>query len=105
MPSITATVVNALKLDLNNFRTVRQVNEIKAIHSMISISPAWFWALTESLLDDGYHLTENIIVLKSGSNGQDLIVKEGNRRVGALKLILGLIKCDQIQLPSHLGKV
>ncbi|MCW5795341.1 MAG: hypothetical protein KIS97_13490 [Nitrospira sp.] len=104
MPSITATVVNALKLDLNNFRTVRQVNEIKAIHSMISISPAWFWALTESLLDDGYHLTENIIVLKSGSNGQDLIVKEGNRRVGALKLILGLIKCDQIQLPSHLEK-
>ena len=53
---------------------------------MVSMSPDSFWALTESLLADGYHPTENIIVTKKSS--KDLTVKEGNRRIAALKIIL-----------------
>lgn len=86
MPITIPVSVEELKLDLNNFRTVPQSKETTAVHTMISIAPDRFWALAESLLDDGYLPTENIIVLKAG---EDLVVKEGNRRIGALKLIFG----------------
>ena len=74
MPTTNLLSVKQLKLDLNNFRTVPQKNEISAVHAMISINPDWFWALMESLLADGYHPTENIIVLKSGKGGSKLVV-------------------------------
>src|SRR5207245_2519276 len=45
---------------------------------------------------------ENIIVLKK-DNGE-LVVKEGNRRVGALKLIFGHLKRDLFGLPIDLEK-
>ena len=64
-------------------------------------APDQFWALAESLLDSGYLPTENIIVLKSGD---DLIVKEGNRRIGALKLILGYIKSHAINIPENVDE-
>jgi len=48
----------------------------------------------ESLLDDGYSPTENIIVL---DNTDHLVVKEGNRRIAALKLILGLHKNIEVR--------
>ncbi|MBZ0097202.1 MAG: hypothetical protein K8H75_17760 [Sulfuricella sp.] len=102
MPTTSLLPVKQLKLDLNNFRTVPQKNEISAVHAMISINPDWFWALMESLLADGYHPTENIIVLKGGKDGNKLVVKEGNRRIGALKLIYGYIKLDESVLPSHI---
>lgn len=101
MPTTGLLSVKQLKLDLKNFRTVPQKNEISAVHAMISINPDWFWALMESLLADGYHPTENIIILKDGKDGSKLIVKEGNRRIAALKLIYGLIKLDDSVLPSH----
>jgi len=102
MPTTKLLPIKQLKLDLSNFRTVRQKSETDAIHAMISINPEWFWALTESLLEDGYHPTENIIVLKGGKTKQDMIVKEGNRRIGALKLIFGYIGRSQFALPSHI---
>jgi len=89
MPTTAPLSVQELKLDLKNFRTVPQPNEAGAISALISINPDWFWALTESLLTDGYHPTENILVLAGGKTGTDLEVKEGNRRVAALKLIHG----------------
>jgi len=98
MPTTNLLPIKQLKLDLKNFRTIPQKNEISAVHAMIAINPDWFWALMESLLTDGYHPTENILVLKDGSK---LIVKEGNRRIAALKLIYGLIKLDDSILPSH----
>lgn len=98
MPSTDLLPVKQLKLDLHNFRTVPQKDEVRAVHAMVANNPDWFWALTESLLTDSYHLTENIIVLKE--NSQDLIVKEGNRRIGALKLILGYISRSQLSVPS-----
>ena len=93
--------VKKLKLDLQNYRTVAQVNETDATAAMISLKPGWFWALTESLLEDGYHPTENIIVLKEG---RTLRVKEGNRRIAAMKIISGQLNDDAILslMPSHL---
>lgn len=81
--------VSKLALDLQNFRTVPQVDEVAAVRAMIAISPDMFWGLLDSLVEDGYLPTENIIVLdeKKGVH----TVKEGNRRIAALKLLLGLI--------------
>jgi hypothetical protein len=97
MPTRTDENVKALLLDLKNFRTVAQPDEQHAINALIGIEPEWFWALMESLLDDGYSPTENIIVLKT--NGQ-LIVKEGNRRIAAMKLILGIHK--SVEVPDNI---
>lgn len=97
MPKSKHESVESLHLDLNNFRTVHQSDEEHAINALIGIDPDRFWALMESLLDDGYSPTENIIVL---DNGTQLVVKEGNRRIGALKLILGLHQ--NIEVPEHI---
>ncbi len=69
---------------------------------MISINPDWFWALMDSLASDGYLPTENIIVLRNQKG--ELVVKEGNRRVGALKLIFGYLKRDLFDVPADLEK-
>jgi hypothetical protein len=73
--------VKELRLDLANFRTTTQQGEAAAIHAMVSVSPDWFWALTESILDEGYHPTENILVLRADDGSAKLVVKEGNRRI------------------------
>ncbi|MGO9314476.1 MAG: hypothetical protein ACLQDI_17315, partial [Syntrophobacteraceae bacterium] len=80
MPETIPMDVKKLKLDLTNFRTMPQENEAEAVQAMISMSPDTFWALFESLVDDGYLLTENIIVLE-GKHKTDMVVKEGNRRI------------------------
>lgn len=92
--------VNNLAIDLQNFRTVAQKNEVEAIKAMISISPDYFWGLMESLLDDGYLPTENIIVLEDPTNGYQ--VKEGNRRIASLKIMLGLIALTDLELPEKI---
>lgn len=97
MPTSKHERVASLNLDLGNFRTVHQLDEEHAISALIGIEPEWFWALMESLLDDGYSPTENIIVLKTQ---KQLVVKEGNRRIAALKLILGLKK--NIEVPEYI---
>lgn len=97
MPTTKSIAVSELTLDLKNFRTVPQKNEVDALHAMLSIAPDKFWALTESLLDDGYLPTENIIVLNTG---KEKIVKEGNRRIGALKLVFGIIKRQGLGAPD-----
>ncbi|RKS86883.1 hypothetical protein DES39_0086 [Orbus hercynius] len=97
--------VDSLAIDLNNFRTVTQKNEINAINAMISISPDYFWALTESLLDTGYLPTENIIILEYTENSKKIyLVKEGNRRIASLKIILGLVDKTSLDIPQHILK-
>ncbi|EOF9239279.1 hypothetical protein MA314_004987 [Klebsiella pneumoniae] len=91
--------VKELVLDLKNYRTVAQDNEIDAIKAMITISPDYFWGLMNSLLDDGYLPTENIIILRE--NNVDL-VKEGNRRIASLKIIHGYIDKSNFDLPSEI---
>ncbi len=96
MPQMKPMKVDELTMDLDNFRMTHQDNEVTAINAMISIRADWFWALLDSIIEDGYHPSENIIVLqqKDGKN----IVKDGNRRIAALKIIHGQIK--DIDLPS-----
>jgi hypothetical protein len=91
--------VQELQLDLKNFRTVSQKSETASIHSIILINPDWFWDLAKSILNDGYHATDNILVLRS-ADGKTLTVKEGNRRVGILKMALGLIKTKDLPVPA-----
>ncbi len=100
MPKNEHKHVKDLKLDLSNFRTVKQASEAEALQAMVSISPDRFWALTESLIDDGYLPTENILVLNAGPKGNIPTVKEGNRRVAALKLIHGILKTDGLAVPE-----
>jgi len=92
--------VSALSIDLKNYRTVKQNSEARAVQALIAIEPAYFWALTESLLDDGYLATENILILNSGDS--EFIVKEGNRRVAALKLIHGLTPKKGLGVPKNI---
>lgn len=100
MPKVMSLPVEQLCLDLYNYRTVPQPNEIKAIQAMISISPDYFWGLMDSLLTDGYLPTESIIVLNTG---KAFIVKEGNRRVGILKILLGLLPVTDFSFPNDLA--
>lgn len=104
MPQTTSVAVEDLKLDLHNFRTMVQVDEIHAVQAFVAIEPDEFWALTESLLEaDGYLPTENILVLRSGPEPTaDLVVKEGNRRIGALKLIHGYLPRSMVSIPPNI---
>lgn len=99
MPTTQSLGVKKLSLDTRNFRTVPQPDEASAIHPLITLDPDYFWALMESLIDDGYLPTESIIVLKQG---RALVVKEGNRRIAALKIIHGIIPAADYDLPAHL---
>lgn len=99
MPNHEFLPVKSLHLDLRNYRTIPQPDETHAINTMISINPDRFWALLESLLEDGYHPTENIIVQKEGGGH---VVKEGNRRIAALKIILKYV--DNIDIPDMIKK-
>jgi len=96
--------VGRLRLDLENFRTTSQQTEEEAVGAMILTRPDQFWALAASLLEDGYLPTENIIVLKSDGRNPSLTVKEGNRRVAALKLIQGLVDRRLLPVPDNIER-
>lgn len=102
MPITQPTHIKSLNLDLTNYRTIPQNSEIEAVEAIVSINPDYFWALTESLLDSGYLPTENILIYKNSKENPSLIVKEGNRRVSALKLIHGLINYEHFQTPDYI---
>ncbi len=105
MSTVQRIDVKTLRIDLNNYRTGIQPDEVSAVRTMIATAPTKFWGLMDSLLDFEYLPTENIIVLKDKGNG-DYVVKEGNRRVACLKLIHATISDSSIELPPHIqGKV
>jgi hypothetical protein len=105
MPNKTDIPVQNLALDLSNFRTIPQANELNSIHAMMAPKLDYFFGLMESLLDNGYLPTENILVLETIEDGiSQYIVKEGNRRIGALKLIYGYIPRDEVAIPANLLK-
>jgi len=98
MPDNKKLKVSELSLDLNNYRTVPQKSEEDAINAMITIKPEKFYAIIESIIENGYLLTENLIILQDGK----YIVKEGNRRTAALKLIHGFHDKNSFNLPNSL---
>ena len=105
MPQIHPVSVDQLKLDLGNFRTVPQTDEAQAVNAMLAIRADYLWALMESLIDDGYLPTENIIVLETNENPPRMLVKEGNRRIAALKVIYGYLLLPGISsnIPNHIA--
>jgi len=94
--------IESISLDLNNYRILPQANEEDALRAIVAINPNRFWALVESLLEDGYHPTDNLLLLKTGKGGKTLMVKEGNRRVAAIKLILGILPGDGVNIPGNI---
>lgn len=101
MPETKRVDVKTLALDLKNYRTVKQTSEPRAVAAMISTSADRFWALTRSLLADNFLPTENIIVLNDGGK---LVVREGNRRIAALKLIHGHLKAKGLDVPDDIAE-
>ncbi len=97
MSKNTLLEISKLNLDLKNYRTTPQKTEIDAIKAMISIKPDKFFSLLDSILNDGYLQTENIIVLEINNEN---IVKEGNRRIACLKLIHQIYKLSDIDIPE-----
>lgn len=97
MPTTEHVAVKKLTLDLKNYRTTPQKTESDAIKAMIIIKPDKFYAVLESLLEDGYLQTESIQVLKRDTK---LEVKEGNRRIAAMKLIHGYHKVNDFGIPE-----
>ena len=97
MSKNTLLEISKLNLDLKNYRTTPQKTEIDAIKAMISIKPDKFFSLLDSILNDGYLQTENIIVLEINKEN---IVKEGNRRIACLKLIHQIYELSDIDIPE-----
>jgi len=100
MPTFKHINIKDLLLDLNNPRTVSQKVEIESIKAMISISPDRFFAVMNSILSEGYLPTENLLVVHDPKNKKKYIVREGNRRTAILKIICGLYKVDNFEVPS-----
>lgn len=98
MPTNKYLDINDIQLDLKNYRTVPQKTEVDAVKAMIAIKPDRFYAIIDSIIEDGYLPTENLIILKDKGN----IVKEGNRRTAALKLIHGVLDKKKFNLPDSL---
>jgi len=99
MPTTSQLEIEKLSIDLKNFRTTPQKKESDAVKAMISIKPDRFFAIMESIIEDGYLPTESIILLKDGTK---LIVKEGNRRIAALKLIHGHFRINDYGIPTSI---
>ncbi len=54
-------------------------------------------------MDDGYLPTENVLVQRTGNGTKAVLtVKEGNRRVSALKIIHGLIATKDLSVPANI---
>lgn len=99
MPITSQIEIGKLSLDLKNFRTTPQKNEADAVKAMVSIKGDRFFAIMESIVKNGFLFIENIIALK---DGETIIVKEGNRRIAALKIIQGILKIDKFNVPDKL---
>jgi hypothetical protein len=101
MSDLKNVTVKELHLDLFNYRTRPQKTEVDAVKAMVNVKPERFWPILESILESGYIPTENIIVLvdKKGKK----IVKEGNRRIASIKLILGQIKLPDGVIPTNIS--
>jgi hypothetical protein len=99
MATTSQLEIGKLSIDLKNYRTVPQRKEADAIKAMITIKSDRFYAVMESIIEDGYIPTENLIVLKDGVTN---IVKEGNRRIAALKLIHGIYNISDFGIPTSI---
>ena len=101
-PTISFLPVKDLKIDLKNYRTRETTNEVDAVHALIALRPHYFWDLMKSLIEDGYHGTENILVLEADGKKN---VREGNRRIGAMKIIHELLPRAKFEIPEDVQEL
>lgn len=102
MPDLRSIAIESLSLDPRNYRTVKQASEEKELHALITIDPDYFWGIADSLLVNNYVATENVLVGEPPAGSSIYIVREGNRRVGALKLAHGLLDRGDIEIPEKI---
>ncbi len=102
MPKAHNLPVTSLSLDLRNYRTVPQKSERSAFAALVTLDSKYFWGLAESLLADGFIPNESVLVLRAEPNG--LRVKEGNRRIAALKLCHGILSSPDVDVPEALAR-
>lgn len=86
--------------DLHNLRNVPQVDELSAMKALITINPDYFYGLMESIIENGYLPLENIVVIKETAKRHK--VKEGNRRIAIMKILLGLYPLTDFDLPQSI---
>lgn len=80
--------LNELQLDVDNSRFGDSVDsQREAIKLMVESQGQKIIKLAKDIAEFGIDPSENLIVIHSEENKRDFIVKEGNRRVTALKLI------------------
>lgn len=99
MSKINYLPVSSLSLDLNNFRTIAQDSEEHAVQAIVATSTGRFDALLDSLLDSGFLPTDTVLILSE--HGKH-VVKDGNRRIAAMKLILGLLPQGIVPIPASI---
>lgn len=105
MPERSAKKAADLSLDLENYRMTRQEDETASLHGMIAVGAKDFWGLMESILDEGYTGEGNLIVIHDGEDPSKLVVKEGNRRLAAIKVTRGLLDLDaDIEVPPAIKR-
>src|SRR6266850_5306794 len=100
MPNVKKLRVEDLRIDPKNMRHMPQRSEELSLSAMAALDTPYFWGLAESLLQNGYVAIENIAVLMTTSTDANPLVKEGNRRIGILKLALGLLKGNDLDIPD-----
>ena len=105
MPKVRLYKVEKLRLDPKNFRHMPEKNEEAALHKMSVLDPKYFWGLAESLFRNSYIAVENIVVRQLEGPDGEALVEEGNRRVGLLKLALGLLKGKNLDIPEPIERL
>ncbi len=101
MPQTRSLPVEDLVLDRKNFRIPKQRSELATVKALIGINEPAFWSLVESILNDSFLPIENILVWHTDDQ---FVVKEGNRRIAAVKIILGLISANRVGVPESVRK-
>lgn len=77
-----------LFLDLDNYRFEHQSSQLDAINKMVDEYGDKLYKLAVDILTHGLNPTDIPIVVESPSDNGKYIVKEGNRRITVLKILL-----------------
>lgn len=92
-----AVPVDDIKLDIRNFRYYGEISsQIECIEAMLNDKRSNIFALAKDISE--YGLTPDPIVLSKDENG-DWVVREGNRRITALKILgnLRIVKNENLR--------
>ena len=93
MSSVPDIFVSRLRLDLNNPRwSGTAKDELEAIYKNISYDPMHFEEILHGLYNEEYDAAEGNIVVQPTDESNVYLVRNGNTRISALKMLLGQVK-------------